>query len=72
LWAQLVYGEEPSWEDPVKFRFAYGDKDRVPYPVDRQALDESIQMLRQSVEAARIGDKEKLLSLRKLRRYMSH
>jgi len=55
LWAQLVYGEEPSWEDPVKFSFAYGDKDRVPYPVDRQALDESIQMLRQSVEAARIG-----------------
>jgi len=50
LWAQLVYGEEPSWEDPVKFSFAYGDKDRVPYPVDRQALDESIQMLRQSVE----------------------
>jgi len=29
LWAELVYGEEPSWEDPVKFRFAYGDKDRV-------------------------------------------
>ena len=72
LVAELVYGEEPSWEDPVKFSFAYGGKDGVPYPVDRQAMDESIQILRQSVEDARIGDKEKLQSLRRLRRYMPH
>jgi len=70
LWAELVYGEEPSWEDPVRFSFAYGGKDGVPYPVDRQAMDESIQILRQSVEDAKIGDKEKLQSLRGLRRYV--
>jgi uncharacterized protein len=70
LVAELVYGEEPSWEDPVRFSFAYGGKDGVPYPVDRQAMDESIQILRQSVEDAKIGDKEKLQSLRGLRRYV--
>jgi hypothetical protein len=70
LVAELVYGEEPSWEDPVKFSFAYGGKDGVPYPVNREAMDESIEILRQSVQEAKIGDKEKLQSLQRLRRYV--
>ena len=70
LVAELVYGEEPSWEDPVKFSFAYGGKDGVPFPVDRKAMDESIQILKQSVEAAKIGDKEKMRSLQGLRRFV--
>ncbi len=70
LVAELVYGEAPSWEDPVKFSFAYGGKDGVPYPVNRQAMDESIQILRQSVEEAKIGDKEKLQALQRLRQYV--
>ena len=68
LVAELVYGEEPSWEDPVKFSFAYGGKDGVPFPVDRKAMDESIQILKQSVEEAKIGEKEKLRSLQRLKR----
>lgn len=68
LVAELIYGEKPSWEDPVKFSFAYGGKDGVPFPVNRRAMDESIQLLRQAVEAAKIGDKEKLQSLQRLRR----
>jgi uncharacterized protein len=67
LVAELVYGEEPSWEDPVKFSFAFGGKDGVPYPVDRKAMDESIQILKDSVQAAKIGEKEKLQSLKRLR-----
>ncbi len=70
LVAELVYGEKPSWEDPVKFSFAYGGKDGVPYPVDRRAMDESIQILKQSVGEAKIGDKEKLRSLQNLRRFV--
>jgi uncharacterized protein len=70
LVAELVYGEEPSWEDPVKFSFAFGGKDGVPYPVDRKAMDESILILRKSVEAAKIGDREKLQSLQRLRRFV--
>jgi uncharacterized protein len=67
LVAELVYGEEPSWEDPVKFSFAYGGKDGVPYPVDRKAMDESIEILRQTVQESRVGEKEKLQSLQNLR-----
>jgi uncharacterized protein len=70
LVAELVYGEEPSWEDPVKFSFAYGGKDGVPFPVDRKAMDESIEILRQTVEEAKIGENEKLESLQRLRRFV--
>jgi len=68
LIGELVYGEKPSWEDPVKYSFAYGGKDGVPFPVDRRAMDESTLLLRDAVKAARIGDKEKLHSLESLRR----
>ena len=45
-------------------------KDGVPFPVDRKAMDDSIQVLKQSVEAAKIGDKEKMRSLQRLRRFV--
>jgi hypothetical protein len=70
LVAELIYGEKPSWVDPVKFSFAYGGKDGVPFPVDRGAMDESVQVLRRAVEAAKVGEKEKLQSLRRLRRFV--
>ena len=70
LVAELIYGKKPSWADPVKFSFAYGGKDGVPFPFDRRAMDESILMLRQTVQAAKIGDKEKTRSLQRLRRFV--
>jgi hypothetical protein len=70
LVAELVYGEKPSWEDPIKYSFAYGGKDGVPYPVHRRAMDESIQLLRQTVQAAKVGDREKTRSLQRLRRFV--
>lgn len=70
LIAELVYGEKPSWKDPVKYSFAYGGKDGVPHPVDRRAMDESIEILEQTIQEARIGDKERLWSLKRLRRFV--
>ncbi len=70
LIGELIYGEKPSWEDPVKYSFAYGGKDGVPFPVNRGAMDESIRMLRDTVKAARIGERERLNSLQSLRRFV--
>ena len=70
LIAELVYGEKPSWKDPVKYSFAYGGKDGVPYPVNREAMDDSIRILKESVQSAKIGDKEKVRVLRGLREYV--
>jgi len=46
LIAELIYGAKPSWRDPVKFSFAFGGKDGVPYPVDRRTMDETTEILR--------------------------
>jgi len=70
LIAELVYGAPPSWKDPVKYSFAYGGKDGVPYPVDRRAMDESIQILEGAIKNAKVGDSEKLRSLQRLRQYI--
>jgi len=67
LIAELIYGEKPSWKDPVKYSFAYGGKDGVPYPVNRKAMDESIHILKQAIQDAKVENKEKMRSLQRLR-----
>jgi hypothetical protein len=70
LIAELIYGEKPSWKDPVKYSFAYGGKDGVPHPVNRRAMDESIQILKQAIQEAKLGNKEKIQSLQRLRQFI--
>ncbi|MEM2272755.1 MAG: DUF763 domain-containing protein [Candidatus Bathyarchaeia archaeon] len=70
LISEIIYGSKPSWRDPVKYSFAYGGKDSVPYPVNKKAMDESIRVLREAVEKAKMGDKERLVMLQKLRRFV--
>ncbi len=71
LIAELIYGEKPSWKDPVKYSFAYGGKDGVPFPVNRKAMDESVQILRQAIQDTKIGEKEKIKSLQRLTNFIS-
>jgi len=68
LVAELVYGDGASWRDPVRFNFAFGGKDGVPFPVERRAMDEAVQVLRQGIEASRMGRDEELRAFRRLRR----
>jgi hypothetical protein len=70
LIGELIYGIEPSWRDPVKFSFTVGGKDGVPYPVDRNAMDKSIQVLKEGVEEAKLGKSDKLEAVQRLRRFV--
>ena len=70
LISDLIYGESPSWDDPVRFSFTVGGKDGVPYPVNRKALDESAEIIRTSVKQAKIGEKEKLQALQRLKDFL--
>jgi len=69
LVAELIYGATPSWKDPVRYSFAYGGKDGVPYPVDRKAMDQSIKILEDTIRNSRISDKDRLKSLQRLEKY---
>jgi len=71
LVAELIYGAAPSWKDPVKYTFAYGGKDGVPFPVDRKAMDQSIQILENTIRDAKVTDEEKTASLKRLLKYTS-
>lgn len=71
LIAELIYGEKPSWKDPVRYSFAYGGKDGVPYPVNRRAMDKSIEILKQAIQEAKLGNKEKMQSLQRLKGFAS-
>jgi hypothetical protein len=65
LISEVVYGKPPSWEDPVKFSFAHGGKDKIPYEIDRNHYDESIEVLGTAIRNAKLGDTEKLKALKR-------
>ena len=70
--SELVYGEKPYWEDPVKYSFCVGGKDGVPYAVHRTTHDEAIEMLENAVKQAKVGGKEKLNAVKRLRFLVNH
>jgi hypothetical protein len=66
LISDLVYGSQPSWEDPVKYTFTHGGKDGFPYPVDREVYDHSISTLQDALEQARLDKKDRYQALKRL------
>ncbi|MBM4454253.1 MAG: DUF763 domain-containing protein [Chloroflexi bacterium] len=70
LISELVYEVPVSLRDPARYSFAHGGKDGIPYPVDRNSYDKSIEILHQALERARIGDTEKLAAFKRLRAWI--
>lgn len=69
LVSEVIHGTPSRFSDPARFSFAHGGKDGHPFPIPTKVYDETIQVLRDSVEKAKIGfsDKEKALkSLHKI------
>ena len=66
LISNLVFGAELSWRDPVKYSFAHGGKDGHPYPIDRKTYDESIRLLQEAIQQAKLNNKEKIEVIKRL------
>lgn len=66
LVAEVVHGAPSRFADPVRFSFAHGGKDRHPFPVPLKTYDRSINFLRKSLDAAKVGDREKIDGFRRL------
>jgi hypothetical protein len=69
LISELIYGVRPSFRDPARFSFAHGGKDGHPYPVDRKAYDQTIELLKGAIDQAKLGDREKMEAIRRLRHF---
>jgi hypothetical protein len=70
LIAEMVHGAPVRFSDPARFSFALGGKDRHPFPVPLKTYDESLSVLRASLDRARAGDTEKLDGFRRLERFV--
>jgi hypothetical protein len=69
LIGEIIFGSKASWQDPVKYNFAHGGKDGVPYPVARKTYDKSISYLFSAIEGAEIQRDERVEALKKLAEY---
>ena len=68
--AEVIHGTPTRFSDPARFSFALGGKDRHPFPVPLKTYDESIDVLRRSLDAARIGDTEKIDGMKRLEKFV--
>ncbi len=72
LISELIYGTRSSWEDPAKFSFAHGGKDAVPFPVNKRIMDSNTEFLKEALKSAKLGNKEKIVAIRKLDEFITH
>jgi hypothetical protein len=66
LVAEVVHGAPSRFNDPARFSFAHGGKDGHPCPVPLKTYDESLNFLRKSLDAAKVGHTDKLDGFRRL------
>jgi hypothetical protein len=66
LVSEVIYGAKPSYRDPARYSFAHGGKDATPYPVDTETYDQSIRILKKSVEKSSLDISEKKRALGRL------
>jgi uncharacterized protein len=69
LVSELIYGAKPSFRDPARFSFAHGGKDGTPFPVDRVTYENTIQVLHQALDRARVDHTDKRDALKRLSRF---
>jgi hypothetical protein len=66
LIAEVIHGAPTRFSDPARFSFAHGGKDGHPFPVPLKTYDESLAVLRRSLDKAKLGTSDKLDGFRRL------
>jgi hypothetical protein len=69
LVSEVIWGTPASTRDPARFAFAHGGKDGTPFPVDRAAYDETIDVLHHAMAKAHVDRSEKVDALKRLSRF---
>jgi hypothetical protein len=70
LIAEVAHGSPSRFSDPARFSFALGGKDRHPFPVPLKTYDQSISVLRRSLEAAKLGNSDKIQGFKRLDQFV--
>jgi hypothetical protein len=64
--AEVVHGAPSRFDDPARFSLAHGGKDGHPFPVPLHVYDETIRVLKRAVDAAKLGQSDKLAAIQRL------
>jgi hypothetical protein len=70
LVAEVVHGTPTRFQDPARFSFAHGGKDGHPFPVPLETYDETIAVLRRSLDRAKAGATDKIDGMKRLDRFV--
>jgi len=68
LVAEVIHGAPNRFTDPARFSYAHGGKDGHPFPVPLKVYDKTISVLRGAVDAAKLGNDDKLAAIKRLDR----
>jgi hypothetical protein len=68
--AEVIHGTPVRFSDPARYSFALGGKDGHPFPVPLKTYDESIDVLRRSLDAAKMDGGDKLEGFRRLNTFV--
>ncbi len=64
--SEVVYGAPSRFTDPARFSLAHGGKDGHPFPVPLAVYDRTLQVYRDAISRAKLGNDTKLAALRRL------
>jgi hypothetical protein len=70
LIAEVIHGAPSRFSDPARFSFALGGKDRHPFPVPIKTYDESMDVLRRSIDRAKLPGSDKTDGFARLDRFV--
>jgi hypothetical protein len=70
LVAEVIHGTPTRFVDPARFSFAHGGKDGHPFQVPLKTYDETMAVLRRSLDHARLSDPDKADGMRRLDRFV--
>jgi uncharacterized protein len=70
LVAEVIHGTPTRFADPARFSFAHGGKDGHPFPVPLRTYDETIAVLRRSLDRAAVDRSEKRDGMTRLDRFV--
>lgn len=68
LVSEVIHGTPTRFSDPARFSFAHGGKDGHPFPVPTKVYDETIGILENAVQKAKVGNSDKQQAIKNLTR----
>lgn len=66
LVSEVIHGTPSRFRDPARFSFAHGGKDGHPFPVPTKVYDETINIMNNSIEKAKLGSLDKQEAIKRL------